>query len=133
EIMMIICSGSRAETEETITRVKSLVQLQNGNLQIEQNGELVEYTATMNEFDIEWEAGTAYVTLTCIASTPIASTVQPTNIASTNITSSSTTVGLSIDGSYLAEPQITVTINTVTGGTAKELSIINAGTNAGLT
>lgn len=133
QIMMNVCSGSRADTEATITRVKGMLQPQNGNLRVNQNGKLFEYTATMNGFDIEWLRQRAYVTIQMIASTPIAETVQPTSLGSTSITSSSTTIPMLIEGSYPAEPEITITLNTLTGGTSKNITVMNSSTNVGIT
>ena len=38
-----------------------------------------------------------------------------------------------VNGSYIAEPIINVTINSVTGGTSGSVSIFNASTNQGIT
>jgi len=49
-------------------------------------------------------------------------------ISSTNVTSSNASLPLVVEGTYKAEPIIRVTINTVSGSTAKTLSVGNANT-----
>ena len=75
-VFMRVCSGSRQDTEETLTQIKGLLQPQNGPIELMQSGELYQYTATMNEFNIEWDASYAYVTIVFIASTPVASSAD---------------------------------------------------------
>lgn len=131
---MDVCSGGRSDTEETLTFIKSLLQAQNGTLRILQAGLEVEYTATMNEFNVEWEAGHAYVEIVFIASDPIGiSTSTDTLFSLTGVTTSSTTATFVVDGTFNAEPIITVVVNTVTGGTGQSISLINSRTNQGIT
>ena len=131
-VMMRVCSGTRQDTEETLTNIKGLLQPQNGELILEQSNELFKYTATMNEFNIEWVGSTAYVIIVFIASTPIAEAVDSDTLVSFNTTLASNGASFIVDGSYLAEPIIDITINSVTGGTG-EISIFNASTNQGIT
>ena len=58
-VFMRVCSGDRQATEATLTALKGLLQPQNGTLELEQSGEQFEYTATMNEFNIEWDGSYA--------------------------------------------------------------------------
>ena len=46
-VFMRVCSGSRQDTEEALTQIKGQLQPQNGTLEVEQSGELYQYTATM--------------------------------------------------------------------------------------
>lgn len=131
-VLMRICSGERHQTEETVTSVKGLLQPQNGELLVEQGLDFLKYTATMNEFNIEWEGATAWVEIVFIASTPIAEGSSSNTLASFNITTPSDSAGFTVGGSYLAEPIINITINSVTGGTGS-ISIFNASTNQGIT
>ena len=132
-VLMRVCSGGRQDTEATLTEVKGLLQAQNGTLEIEQSGIEVKYTATMNEFDIEWDRSTAYVTIIFLASTPIATASELTNLANLGVTTPSASTSFTVGGSYLAEPYITITINSVTGGTGQSLSVFNGSTNQGIT
>ena len=132
-VMMRVCSGSRQATEATITRIKGLIQPQNGELIVHQSGEDFKYTATMNEFNIEWVGTSAYVEIVFIASTPIAEAVDTDIMTYFNTTLASDGSSFIVNGSYIAEPIINVTINSVTGGTGSSVSIFNASTNQGIT
>lgn len=130
-VFMRVCSGSRQDTEATLTQIKGQLQPQNGTLELEQSGELYQYTATMNEFNIEWEGATAYVTIVFVASTPVASAAETDALFSFSTTLSSDGVSFIVDGSYVAEPVITLVYSTVTGG-AGSFSVFNASTNQGI-
>ena len=132
-VMMRVCSGSRQATEDTITRIKGLLQPQNGELIVYQSGEDFKYTATMNEFNIEWVGTSAYVVIVFIASTPIAEAVDTDIMTNFNTTLASDGSSFIVNGSYIAEPIINVTINSVTGGSGSSVSIFNASTNQGIT
>ena len=131
-VLMRVCSGGRQETEATLTAIKGLLQPQNGELVVRQSGEDYRYTATMNEFNIEWVGTSAYVVIVFIASTPIAESVDADLLFSFNVTTPSDSAGFTVNGSYLAEPIITLVVNSVTGGTGS-MSIFNASTNQGIT
>lgn len=132
-INLQICSGTRFDTESTITVVKSLLQAENGLLTLRQGNIEVFYTATMNEFNIEWVGATAYCEVIMIASTPIGTSTDSAVIATMNTTDSTSAITFTVSGSATAEPQISVTFNTVSGGTGKSVSVFNAITNQGIT
>lgn len=131
-VMMRVCSGSRQDTEATLTEIKGLLQPQNGELVVRQSGEDYQYTATMNEFNIEWSGAVAYVVIVFLASTPIAESVDSNLLFSFSTTLPSDGAGFTVEGSFIAEPVITVVVNSVTGGTGS-MSIFNASTNQGIT
>lgn len=131
-VFMRVCSGDRQDTEATLTAIKGLLQPQNGELVLMQSGEDFKYTATMNEFNIEWDSNKAYVTIVFVASTPIAESVGTDLLFSFNVTTPSDSAGFTVGGSYVAEPIISIVVNSVTGGTGS-MSIFNASTNQGIT
>lgn len=132
-IYLDICSGTRSDTESTIADLKALLQTQNGSLNVLQANLEVSYTATMNEFNIEWNGSTAYAEIVFIASDPIGSAVNKTTLFSLNgVTTSSTSATFTVDGSYLAEPEINLLFNTVTGGTGGTVTLTNARTGQGI-
>lgn len=132
-VFMRVCSGSRQDTEATLTQIKGQLQPQNGTLEVEQSGELYQYTATMNEFNIEWDGQYAYVTIVFIASTPVASSAQSNNLFSLSTTLASDGASFIVGGSYIAEPTISLLYSSVTGGTGGSISVFNASTNQGIT
>lgn len=128
-----VCGGSRAGTESALLPLKALLQVQNGSLVVSQGGVDVEYTATMNEFNIEWSGITALVTVVFLASDPIGQQVEAEAMATIlGITTSSDSLSFTVEGSSLAYPLINVTVNTVTGGTGGQITIQNGLTNQGI-
>lgn len=132
-VFMRVCSGDRQATEATLTAIKGLLQPQNGTLELEQSGEQFEYTATMNEFNIEWDGSYAYVTIVFIASTPVASSKDQDNLFNFSTTLPADGSSFIVGGSYIAEPVINLVYSTVTGGTGATVSVFNASTNQGIT
>jgi hypothetical protein len=128
-----VCSGSRSDTEATITQLKALLQTQNGELVGLQNGVEVQYTATLREMPIEWNGPTAYISMIFLASTPIGTATETLTFASFNTTVSQYSATSTLEGSATVEPITTVTINSVMGGAAQTISIFNARTNQGIT
>lgn len=131
-VLLKVCSGTRQDTEATLTAIKGLLQPQNGELVVLQSGELFKYTATMNEFNIEWDNMNAYVQVVFLASTPIAESVDSDVLVTFNTTVASDGAGFTVGGSYIAEPITTITLNSVTGGTGN-INIFNSSTNQGIT
>ena len=132
-IYLDVCAGSRIDTEAAIINLKSLIQAQNGTLIVLQGNLEVQYTATMNEFNIEWLGSTAIVTIVFLASTPIGTSVDAISLFNANsITSSTYNQTFLIEGSFAAEPVITVIINSVTGGTGATINLFNAINNQGI-
>lgn len=133
-VYLDVCSGSRADTEDTLTFLKSLLQPQNASLAVLQGGVETEYTATMNEFNKEWLNSRCIVTILFLASDPIGREVQSQVFASLPaITTSSAAQSITVNGSATAYPVFTVTINSVTGGTSKSITVGNGLTNQGIT
>lgn len=133
-VWMDICSGTRQETEATVTDIKALLQPQNGVLQVLQSGLQVQYTATMNEFIVEWNGTHAYAQIVFLASTPIGTASSSDQLVGiTGSTTSSASSTFTVEGSAIAEPYITVVVNSVTGGTGQQITLVNASTNQGIT
>lgn len=132
-VYMDICGGSKTTTEEYIAQVKAVLQPQNQSLKVLNSGKEVEYTATLNQFNIQWNGANAYCELVFMVSDPIGKAVDTTtmfNIAgNTNAIKYET---FKVNGSSLAYPIITVTVNSVTGGTGKTITLQNGFTNQGI-
>lgn len=131
-VFLQVCSGDRQDTEETLTQIKGILQPQNGRLELEQSGKQYQYTATMNEFNIEWDGSRAYVTIVFIASTPVASSATSDILFNFSTTLAADGASFIVEGSFIAEPVITLTYSAVTGG-AGSVSVFNASTNQGIT
>jgi phage-related protein len=131
-VLMRVCAGDRQDTEATLTDIKGLLQPQNGELVVLQSNRAMKYTATMNEFNIEWDGSYCWVQLIFLISTPVAEGVVKEPLVSFSTSLQSDGASFIVDGSYISEPLITVTISAVTGGTGS-FSIFNASTNQGIT
>ena len=134
-VNMDVCSGSRADTEATLTLLKSLLQPQNAALVASQGGVDVEYSeATMQELSIEWLGATAIVTIIFIASDPIGKQSElETLVTLSAMTVASTSENITVGGSAMAYPLITVTVTAVTGGTGGSIIVTNGRTLQGIT
>lgn len=133
-ISLEICSGTRQDAEQTLSQVKAQLQSINGSLRVLQANREVEYTATLQEFETEWLNYRAYCTITMLATDPIGRSSNSVNLFTmTGITTASRSVTFAVDGSFNAEPEITIVINTVTGGTGQTINLFNSRTNQGLT
>lgn len=131
-VYLEVCGGSRSETEQRLTYLKSLLQGQNQVLKVSQSGDTVSYTATMNELSETWEGINVQVVVIFLASDPIGESETLTTIFSSTITTGSTSLSGVIGGSFMVEPTINIVINSVTGGTGS-ISVRNAGTQQGIT
>lgn len=134
-VFMEICGDTRQGTENIITQLKAVLQAQNQQLTVEVGGNEIEYVATMNQFNIEWKAYHAYVEIVFVCSDPIGKyTTEQTMLDVEGIIVSSANYDLLyIQGSATAYPYTVVTINSLTGGTAKSVTILNASTFQGMT
>lgn len=132
-INALVCAGKRADTEKAITQLKGLLLRQNGSLEVKESGDTYVYTATMNEFNIKWDANTADCEIVMLASTPVATSKYTSNLF--NFTTSAANDGstFSVEGSFYAEPFITVTMTAVSGATNQSFSVFNAMNNQGIT
>lgn len=133
-VFMDVCSGGRQETEETVTYLKALVQAQNGTMTVLEGGDEVQYTATLNEFNIVWNGNHAYCSLVFLASDPIGTLTSPQVLFQINaITTAYASATFNVDGSALAEPVSNIVLSSVTGGTGQFITLYNARTNQGIT
>lgn len=127
-----VCGGTRAETEEALTTLKQVLQPQNGNLRVLQGGIETEYTATVNEFNPEFEGAIAYVTIVFLASDPLGSSVDQLEFVSFSTTASNASQTGYFEGSGTTEPVIAITFTSVTGGTNKTVTVTNGRTSQGI-
>lgn len=130
-ITMSACANTRAGTERIITTLKQMVQSPNGELLVLQDGLVIKYTATMNEFNIEWDATYATIRIVFIASDPFGKSVDTLSFANFVHNSPQTSATGVFQGSGTIEPTISMIVNSISG--TGELRILNARTNQGIT
>lgn len=116
----------RADAELVLRNLKALLQQINKELIVNQAGEETKYIATLNQVSHEWFGGKLKVTLVFVCSDPIGqATTATTGIATTNITTQTINIALDIEGSFIAEPVITLTMTDITDGTDVTVTVKN--------
>ena len=129
-----ITGDSRWQVEERLESLKALIQFSEKELLVDQGPRQLRYTATMQSITEEVEGGLITFTIEFICSDPMgyeqtdSTLLQPQHVASAD-----TTFALDVDGSYKAEPVITVSLTTVTGGTGATMTLKNNETGQGIT
>ena len=133
-VVLKVAGMTRTATEESLKLLKARVQAQNAPLVTSQTGIKVEYTATVNAFEIEWfNPLVALVTISFIASDPIGRGVLVENLAAiTGQTAALVNVPITVDGSVYAKPSITVVLNSVSGGSNTFIQLLNGATGQGI-
>ncbi len=126
-----------SDLDELIDTFKTNLNKRDGNFDIDYASSIRRYVATPRNITISRPKGlnTAGWSVEFFCANPVGSDIaESTLLAATIITSSSSIAAMTIAGSYIAEPVITVTITAVTGGTTnKSISISNDTTLRGIT
>lgn len=116
---------TRAEAELVLRNLKAVMQLTNRELVVNQAGEETKYIATLNQVSHEWFGGKVKVTLIFTCSDPIGQATTPTESIDENNTAQSANFALDIEGSFIAEPVISLTFNSITSGTGATITLKN--------
>jgi len=115
---------------------KRALNKQEQNFDIDYAGSTRRYTATPRNMIISREKGlnTCTWSVEFLCANPVGADISSSTLLSpTTISTSSSTAGITVNGSYKAEPKITITITAVTGGTGgKTVTISNASTLRGV-
>lgn len=113
--------------------LKAKVQDVEGVIRVQQGTKSVEYVGTLNGMSKTFNGPSLGFTFEFLCSDPIGkASTGSTLIPPTVITTSSANLSLNIGGSFRAEPRFSMTINSVTDGTDKSISLINAATGKGI-
>lgn len=141
EPKVFLCEGyMEADTisalDTLLDTFKRNLNKQEQNFDIDYADSVRRYVASPRNMIISRPKGlnTASWSVEFLAANPVGSDVdQSTLLASTAITSSQASSAITVNGSYKAEPVITMTLSAVTGGTSKTVTITNDSTLRGLT
>lgn len=128
----IVCGDDKNDTEDNYDALKASVQVPEGILKIEQGGENVEYVGTLNAIQKYYFGDKLRFTFTFLCSNPIGSAEATSTLLNVNNTLTTITQSVTILGSFKVEPIFTLTYNSVTGGTNKNVSLLNAATGFGI-
>lgn len=132
-ILLKVNKNCRQNTENALTNLKAALQAQNATLTVQQGTSTINYTVTMNEFNIEWMIPNAIVSIVFIASDPIGYNTVSQELLDINITSALINTSIQINGSAEVSPLFVLTVNSVTDGTNKSISLLNSSTYQGIT
>lgn len=129
-----LASDTVEDTHRLIDRFKLAMSEKNQAFDIEYAGDTRRYVSMARNTIISYggrlDAGFS-VEFLCAAGVG-SDTYASTLLASTNVSTTTAILGITVGGTYKAQPVITVTINTVTGATDKTLLINNAVTLRGI-
>lgn len=122
-----------ADQQDNFDRLKGYVQDVEGVIRVKQGDSDVEYVGTLNGLTKEYNGPLLKVTLTFQCSNPIGKDATGRQLFSpVTITTSTLTKSFQVDGSFAAAPRFTFIINSVTGGTSKSISLLNASNSKGI-
>ena len=128
-----IVSGPDKDTIETrFTALKGIVQAPEEVIRITYSQDDVEFTGTLQSSSFQWFGKHLKFTLTFLCSNPIGSARLTTNALTQTNTAASVTYQMTIGGSSKALPVITMTFDSLTGGTAKTVQVYNPATGQGI-
>ena len=121
------------EIVDNFDRLKGHVQDIEGIIGVKQGSKDIEYIGTLNGVSYEEFGQNIGFTLTFLCSNPIGRDASGSNLfEATNITTSTLTKTFTVGGSALAAPRFTFVLTSVTGGTNKSISLLNAATSKGI-
>lgn len=132
-LFLEVCGGGRSDTEDLLGTLKSYLNTENAIVTVPQGGRDVNYTATMNEFNYGWDGTTALLEVVFIASDPIGVSNTIDTLFAGTITSASDSLSATVTGTFSTRPTITLTVDSVTGGTGGSMSVGNSDTQQAVT
>ena len=129
----IVTADSRANAEIAIDAIRALIATPEGELEIPVAGNPRRYTATMTAMNNTVRGGLVEFTIEFTCSYPLGT--DPTQVTLLNAvanTASNFSRSIAIDGSYKAEPFISILFSAISGGTASTVSVYNSADGIGL-
>ena len=121
------------EQQDNYDNLKGRIQEIEGIIRVQQGSKVVEYVGTLNGTSLEWGGPNLGFTLQFLCSNPIGSdfTTSPLFPPQT-ITSATLLKSIVVEGTFIAEPRYTITVNSVAGGTNKTITLLNGQTGKGI-
>jgi hypothetical protein len=133
QVMGFVGGDNFSEIQLNYDRLKGRVQDFEGLIRVAQGDTDVEYTGTLNGIQKEMVGPNIKFTLTFKCSNPIGrDAVGRALFAPVNITTSTLTLPFTVEGSFIATPRFTFVFTSITGGTNKTVTLLNAATNKGI-
>lgn len=121
------------QQQDNFDGLKARVQDVEGIVRVQQGSKSVEYTGTLNAITKEWGGPSLGFTLQFVCSDPIGKDFTTVPLFSPlTITTATLLQSIVVEGTFIAEPRYTITVNAVTGGTNKTITLLNSGTGKGI-
>ncbi len=131
-IQGIACTDTKSNTELAFETLKGILQIPDGTLRVEQAGSQVEYIGTLNGISKQYFGNKLKFTLSFLCTNPIGNDRLVSTLLSVTNTLATQTWPLTVLGSFKARPNIKITFNSLTGGTNKTVSVLNADSGQGI-
>lgn len=129
----IACGSDKEGTELAFENLKGIIQIPEGTLRMTQAGLQVEYIGTLQGISHEYFGSKLKFTLTFICSNPIGRNRLITSLIDTSTTDADHTFGITVSGSFKAQPNIHLSYTSITTGTPnKTIRILNADSGQGI-
>lgn len=127
-------TNSREETENLINTFNTALMQPNQAFDIQFGGDVRRYVATAQNIMISSRGlSSAGFTVDFLCPRGVGSdTYNTVFLSPTTVSTSTAVLGITAGGTYQVEPLIKLTVNTVTGGTAKKITITNGSTMRGI-
>lgn len=136
---IVVTGFIRGETQEvfddTLDYFQSLVNLPQKALDLQHSSSTRRYIATAQNVSISNQNGLNFCTFSVefLCSDPFGKDISATTLLNDSTTLGSYNSSFTVEGSYSALPVITITLSSVTDGTAKQVSIFNGADFSGIT
>lgn len=129
-----IRGSTREETEKLIDAFNTAMMQPNQAFDIARSGDIRRYVSTAQGIIISTSGhNTAGFSVDFMCPTGVASDTYNTALLSpSNVATSTASLGVTVGGTYQAEPVIKLKINTLTGGAAKRITVTNGSTMRGV-
>lgn len=121
------------ELQDNFDRLKGVIQDVEGIIRVQQGSKTVEYVGTLNGVTKAHLGPNYEFTLQFTCSNPIGSHYSTFELfPPQTITTATLLKSIVVEGTFIAEPRYTITVNSVTGGTNKTITLLNGGTGKGI-
>lgn len=133
-IYVFVGGDTADEIQANFDTLKGYIQEPEGVIRVNQGGDEVEYVGTLNGItDKKYVGPTLSFTLQFVCADPIGKDAVGRELFDTTVITSSTyTKNFTVEGSFAASPRFSLTYSSITSGTNKSISILNASTGKGI-
>lgn len=129
----VVILPSREQAEVAIDQLRSYLADSEGDIDIVVAGATRRFTGTVSGFTSMFKGGYVSFVVEFTCAYPFGTDPNTVTLVNgTSNTASTAVFPMAIEGSYKAEPDITITYSAISGGTATTVSVFNEATGIGL-